>query len=294
MKKIFKNFIKKWNNKNNDFNSKFWKRIFLNPYLCLMTLLIIIPSIILILYSFVIQSPGDISYKINLKNFIFLFSHFSIIKTLFLSIFYSIIAALIATMIAYPFAYLLAFSKSNLFKNNVVVIITIPIWISTILKVLGLETIFNLIAPNLLGTVISIILGMVYLFLPFAILPIYNSLIKIDHNLIEVSNDLGAKKFKTFLKVILPFSISGIITGSVLIIIEGCTSLIIVKFMGAGKINLISNVIQSYFYKGGSIAISASISVVLILFILIILVFFKFLNFVFIKKGRRISHEEFF
>ncbi len=252
-------------------SSKTIRRILLNPYLVIMFLLIVLPAILILIYSLVTKNPYDIAFKVNFKNFMTFFSNKSIVETLFISIGYSLIAALIAVLIAYPFAYLLVFSNSKFVKSNIYVLITMPIWISLLLKSIGLQTLFMLLAPQLLGTWVSIVVGMVYMFLPFVILPIYNSLDKIDRHMIEASNDLGASSFTTFRKIILPFSISGIMTGATLLVVQAATSLVIVKYLGAGKIDLIANIIESYFFKGSNFGFGATISVILVIFIFIII-----------------------
>ncbi|KAF5275446.1 hypothetical protein FQR65_LT16664 [Abscondita terminalis] len=102
------------------------------------------------------------------------------------------------------------------------------------LKTLGLQSLFYVLAPSVLGTSFAIMVGMVYAFLPFAISPIYNSLDNQDRTLAEASLDLGARVFTAFS----------------LVLVQSATSLVIVKYMGDGKINLITSIIESYFFKG--------------------------------------------
>ncbi|WP_425378545.1 ABC transporter permease [Spiroplasma endosymbiont of Polydrusus pterygomalis] len=187
----------------------------------------------------------------------------------------------------------MAFCKSKLLSKNIWILVTLPIWINMLLKIIGLQTLFNIIAPGLLGTPISVVIGMVYAFLPFVILPIYNSLDRIDISLIEASKDLGANGFKTFWKVIFRQSIPGIIAGETLLLVQAATSLIIVKFMGNGRINLIVDVIEAYFFKGENFGIGAAISVVLALIVFLIIVLSNWLSKYFeTRKGRQ--NDKFF
>ena len=140
-----------------------------------------------------------------------------------------------------------------------------------ILKVIGLQILFDIVAPGLLGTPISIIIGMVYAFLPFVILPIYNSIEKINPNLINASRDLGANRMTTIRKVVLYKAIPGIITGATLLIIQASTSLLIIHYMGNGQINLAVQVIQSYILKSGNFGFGAAIALVLAFFVAIII-----------------------
>lgn len=243
------------------------------PYIIIMILLIVVPLLIILLYSFIQPTGNSLLFEINFKNFIIFFSEQKFIISLLLTLGYSFISAIIAIIIAYPVAYVMAFCKSKLLSKNIWILVTLPIWINMLLKIIGLQTLFNIIAPGLLGTPISVIIGMVYAFLPFVILPIYNSLDKIDTSLIEASKDLGANNFKTFWKVIFRQSIPGIVTGGTLLLVQAATSLIIVKFMGNGQINLIVDVIETYFFKGENFGVGAAISVILafVIFLIIIL-----------------------
>ncbi|WP_425380174.1 spermidine/putrescine ABC transporter permease [Spiroplasma endosymbiont of Stenodema calcarata] len=258
------------------------------PYIIIMILLIVVPLLIILLYSFIQPTGNSLVFEINFKNFIIFFSERKFVIALFLALGYSVVAALIAIVIAYPVAYLMAFCKSKLLSKNIWILVTLPIWINMLLKIIGLQTLFNMIAPGLLGTPISVVIGMVYAFLPFVILPIYNSLDKIDKSLIEASKDLGANGFKTFWKVIFRQSIPGIIAGGTLLLVQAATSLIIVKFMGNGRISLIVDVIESYFFKGENFGIGAAISVILAIIVFLIIVLSNLLSRYFeTRKGRR-------
>ncbi len=274
--------MKKWvvnKFKNKDFKLKNGlTKILLSPYLVIMFLLIVVPFLFILFYSFASSQNNGITFTINFNNFIYFFSNLVFIKSLTLSIAYALLASFISLIISYPFAYILAFTKSKFLKNNIFVLISMPLWITALLKMIGLQTLFNMINPNLLGTWFSIVIGMVYLFLPFMILPIYNSLEKIDVSLIHASNDLGASRTQTFWKIIFRNSISGVTTGIFLVLVQASTSLVIIKYMGVGKINLISGVIESYFFKGSNFGFGAAISFILIVFILIILFITKIIE----------------
>lgn len=271
--------------------SKWFKRglnPILWPYIIIMILLIVVPLLIILLYSFIQPTGNSLVFEINFKNFVTFLSERKFVIALLLALGYSFIAALIAIVIAYPVAYVMAFCKSKLLSKNIWILVTLPIWINMLLKIIGLQTLFNIIVPGLLGTPISVVIGMVYAFLPFVILPIYNSLDKIDKSLIEASKDLGANGFKTFWKVVFRQSIPGIIAGGTLLLVQAATSLIIVKFMGNGRINLIVDVIESYFFKGENFGIGAAISVILEIIVFLIIVLSNLLSRYFeTRKGRR-------
>ncbi len=271
---MVKNKIKK---NNNNFSTK---RQLITPYFIIAIFLILIPFLFILFYAFIIPVPaGDTNFfKINLSNFIKFFSDSNLVASLFYSIGYAFLAAILSVIMGYPFAYFLSFSKSKLLKDNIFLLITLPLWINMLMKVIGLQTIFRIAAPNLLGTGFSIVIGMSYMFLPFAILPMYNSFSRIDRSLIEASNDLGANRIQTFFKIIFHFSISGIFIAITLVVVQASTSLVVVKYMGIGKINLISKVIESYFFKGSDFGLGAAISLILVVFISIIFIISKLIE----------------
>ncbi|AHF57286.1 spermidine/putrescine ABC transporter permease [Spiroplasma eriocheiris] len=258
------------------------------PYIILMILLIVVSLLIILLYSFIQPTGNSLVFEFNFANFAAFFSQQAFVVSLFLSLGYALIAAIIAIIIAYPVAYVMAFCKSKLLSKNIWILVTLPIWINMLLKIIGLQTLFHMIAPGLLGTPVSIVIGMVYAFIPFVILPIYNSLDKIDHSLIEASRDLGANGFTTFWKVIFRQSIPGVIAGGTLLLVQAATSLLIVKFMGNGQISMIVEVIETYFFKGGNFGLGAAISVVLAVIVFIIIIVSNWMSKVFeTKRGKR-------
>lgn len=262
---------------------------FILPYLIIMVLLIVLPLLMILLYSVIVPSKGSLVFEINLKNFINFFKERTFVVSLLLSLVYALGSSLIAIVISYPVAYAMAFCKSKFLSRNIWILVTLPIWINMLLKSIGLKTLFNLIAPSLLGTPISIIIGMVYMFIPFVILPIFNSLERIDKSLIEASMDLGASKWKTFWNITFHQSVPGIISGGVMMMVQAATTLVIVRFLGEGKINLIAQVVESYFFKDGNFGIGSAISVVLAIIIFLIILISRLIakKFTFKKGGRR-------
>ena len=121
---------------------------------------------------------------------------------------------------------------------------------------------------NIINTPAAIILGMVYNFLPFMVLPIYNVLIKIDKNLIHAARDLGANGVKTFLHITLPLSISGVISGITMVFVPALTTFVISRLLGGNKILLIGNVIEQEFTVTGNWHLGSGLSIVLMLFII--------------------------
>lgn len=202
-------------------------------------------------------------------------------KALWLSLLLSFVSTLICFLLAYPLAMILA--RMNVKKHSFIVLIFIlPMWMNFLLRTLAWQTLlektgvinnilsfFRLPALNIINTPYAIILGMVYNFLPFMVLPIYNALTKIDENVINAARDLGADGIQTFYKVILPLSIPGIISGITMVFVPALTTFVISTLLGGSKILLIGNVIEQEFTQAGNWHLGSGLSIVLMIFILI-------------------------
>ena len=165
-------------------------------------------------------------------------------------------------------------------------IFILPMWMNFLLRTLAWQSLLektgvinNLLTffhlPNLaiINTPYAIILGMVYNFLPFMVLPIYNSLTKIDQNIIHAARDLGANGFRTFQKITLPLSIPGIISGITMVFVPALTTFVISNLLGGSKILLIGNVIEQEFTQTSNWHLGSGLSIVLMIFIIISMVF---------------------
>jgi len=168
--------------------------------------------------------------------------------------------------------------KSN---NFIVMIIILPMWMNFLLRTIAwqnilertgiINTVLNFLklpTLNIINTPLAIVLGMVYNFLPFMVLPIYNVLIKIDKDVVAAARDLGANSIQTFLKIILPLSIPGVISGITMVFVPSLTTFVISTILGGSKIILIGNVIEQHFRVGNWHA-GSGLSIVLMFFILV-------------------------
>ncbi len=201
-------------------------------------------------------------------------------KALWESIKLSLISTVICFLLAYPLAMILSHMNTN--KNSFIVLIFIlPMWMNFLLRTLAWQTLLektgvinsvlsflHLPALNIINTPYAIVLGMVYNFLPFMVLPIYNVLVKIDVNVINAARDLGANSFQTFLKIIFPLSIPGVISGITMVFVPALTTFVISKILGGSKILLIGNVIEQEFTQTGNWHLGSGLSIVLMLFII--------------------------
>ena len=201
-------------------------------------------------------------------------------KALWESIKLSLASTLICFLLAYPLAMIL--SQMNTSKNSFIVLIFIlPMWMNFLLRTLAWQTLLektgvinsilnalHLPALNIINTPTAIVLGMVYNFLPFMVLPIYNVLVKIDIHVVNAARDLGANSFQTFLKIIFPLSIPGVISGITMVFVPALTTFVISKILGGSKILLIGNVIEQEFTQTGNWHLGSGLSIVLMLFII--------------------------
>lgn len=206
------------------------------------------------------------------------------LKALGLSLLLSLISTLICLVLAYPLAMILV--SSNMKQNSFLVLIFIlPMWMNFLLRTLAWQTLlekngvinnilsfFHLPALEIINTPYAIILGMVYNFLPFMVLPIYNVLAKIDKNVINAAKDLGANPFQTFCKITLPLSIPGVISGITMVFVPALTTFVISNLLGGSKILLIGNVIEQEFTQASNWHLGSGLSMVLMIFIIISMV----------------------
>ncbi len=202
-------------------------------------------------------------------------------KALGIALLLSLISTVICLLLAYPLAMILANMNGN--KDRFIVLIFIlPMWMNFLLRTLAWQTLLersgvinqvlellHLPALEIINTPYAIILGMVYNFLPFMILPIYNVLNKIDKNVINAAKDLGANNVRTFLSITLPLSVPGIISGITMVFVPALTTFIISNLLGGSKILLIGNVIEQEFLQTSNWHLGSGLSMVLMLFIII-------------------------
>ena len=202
------------------------------------------------------------------------------LKALGLALLLSFISTLLCLVLAYPLAMIL--SEKNVNQTSFIVLIFIlPMWMNFLLRTLAWQNLlekngiinsilgfFHLPAQTLINTPYAIVLGMVYNFLPFMVLPIYNVLAKIDKDVIFAARDLGANGIQTFSKIILPLSVPGIISGVTMVFVPSLTTFVISDLLGGSKILLIGNVIEQEFKQGSNWHVGSGLSLVLMIFII--------------------------
>ena len=193
------------------------------------------------------------------------------------------VATAICLVLAYPLAFIIARSTERV-QQTMVMIVMIPMWMNFLLRTYAwmsiledkgfLNQFLGLFGLhfNMINTSGAIVLGMVYNFLPFMILPIYNAVMKIDSHLIEAAYDLGAGKAYVYRKVILPLCVPGIVSGITMVFIPALTTFVISNMLGGGKVNLIGNIIEQEFTVNSNWYLGSGLSLVMMVFIIISMV----------------------
>lgn len=214
-------------------------------------------------------------------------------KALRVSLLLSLVSTLVCFLLAYPLAMILA-SVQVKRHNFIILVFILPMWMNFLLRTLAWQTLLekngvinhvlsflHLPALRIINTPAAIILGMVYNFLPFMVLPLYNALSKIDTNVINAARDLGANHVHTFIRIILPLSIPGIISGITMVFIPALTTFVISSLLGGGKLLLIGDVIEQEFTRTSNWHLGSGLSMILMVFILVNMV----LSAIFDKEG---------
>ena len=258
-----------------------------SPYLLWMAVFIIVPLFMILYYGLV-----DKNGHFTLAN-IAAISQSVHAKALWLAVYLAVIATVICLIIAYPLAYIL--SQVGFGRGSFIVLLLIlPMWMNFLLRTLAWQTLlektgvinnilafFKLPPQHIINTPSAIVFGMVYNFLPFMVLPIYNSMMKIDANILSAAQDLGANTLTVLSKIIWPLSIPGIISGITMVFIPALTTFVISRLLGGSKILLIGNVIEDEFTRVGNWHLGSGLSIVLMLFIVVNMV----ISSIFDKEG---------
>ena len=237
------------------------------PYLFWAVSFVVIPLLVIVYYAFT-SDDGSFTFA-NLAQI----TTPENLKALGMSILLSFLSTVFCLLLAYPLAMILSQKKVNQ-TSFVVLIFILPMWMNFLLRTLAWQTLLekngvinsvlsflHLPALEIINTPYAIVLGMVYNFLPFMVLPIYN-------NVINAARDLGANPVQTFLKVIFPLSIPGVISGITMVFVPALTTFVISDLLGGGKILLIGNVIEQSFKQNSNWHVGSGLSLVLMVFII--------------------------
>ena len=252
---------------------KSFKRL-VYPYLVWAFIIIVLPMLIILFYAFTTEGNSVINVKFSFDNFVRFFSDPIFLNVLLRSVEIALVTTLICILIGYPAAYFIASLKNG--QSMAVLLVTLPQLINMLVRTYAWRGI--LLNTNF-SPKLKIYIGMVYNFLPFMILQIYTSLSKMDKSLIVAAKDLGCDDKKAFLKVTLPLSIPGVISGITLVFLPAVSSFFIPKLLGGGSYVLVGNLIENYFITTGDWNFGAAISLIMTVVILISMYFTRKLDY---------------
>lgn len=241
------------------------------PYLIWAALLIVLPMLIIVFYAFSTQGNDVIPVKITFENFVRFFSDPIFIEVLGRSVKLAFITTIICILLGYPAAYIIAQLKPDS-QSVMVLLVTLPQLINMLVRTYAWR---GILLNTSFSPEIKVYIGMVYNFLPYMILQIYTSLSKMDPSLVPAAHDLGCDDRMAFLKVTLPLSVPGIISGITLVFLPAVSSFFIPKLLGGGSYVLVGNLIESYFVTTGDWNFGSAISLIMALVILISMYFTK-------------------
>lgn len=251
------------------------------PYLIWCLLFILVPLVLVLVFSFIeIDTTKGQVIGFTFENYE-RFMEPIYIKVLLRSLKLAILSTLICLLLGYPMAMILSNMEEKV-RNILILLFVLPMWMNFLLRtyawmaILGKNGFINtflkflhLPALNLLYNERAVIIGMVYNFLPFMVLPIYTVLIKMDKALLEAAGDLGANRVMTFIKVIFPLSVPGIISGITMVFMPAVSTFVISRLLGGGQYVLIGNLVEQQFLVVGDWHFGSAISIVMMVMILI-------------------------
>lgn len=251
------------------------------PYIVWSAVMIILPMLLIVMYAFTQKGNDVLTFRITLQNFVRFFSDPIFLEVLKRSLWVAVLTTALCLFLGYPVAYIIAQADGRK-KMLLVLLITIPMWINMLVRTYAwvgilqdkglINTIlgwFGLGPVSLIYTDFAVILGMVYNFIPFMILQIYTSLTKMDKSYLEAASDLGANKVQSFLRITLPLSLPGVLSGITLVFLPAVSSFFIPKMLGGGQYVLIGNVIESQFLTSGNWNFGSAISLIMAVIIMI-------------------------
>lgn len=253
--------------------SSLGKKLTASPYLVWSAIFIIVPLIFVLVYSvtdgngnFTLEYISDIGkYKDVMLN----------------SIWLGFIATVISLVIAYPLAYIMARTTANV-QRTMMILVMLPMWMNLLIRTYSMMIIMQdtgiinsvlsrlgLPALHMINTQGAVVLGMVYNYIPYMILPLYSIMAKMDMNLIEAAGDLGANKLVTFRDIIFPLTLPGIASGFTMVFVPSVSTFYISKKLGGNTFSLIGDVIEMQFKSANNYNLGAALSLVLMVLIII-------------------------
>ncbi|MBR6557693.1 MAG: ABC transporter permease [Clostridia bacterium] len=243
------------------------------PHILWAILFIIVPMVFVVYFAFT-DAEGNFSFS-NITTL----SRYG--NVFILSIAFALIATVICLIIGYPLAYFMS-KQSPRMQKVLLVLIMLPMWCNLLIRTYALMALLdnggilnsfleNIGLPKLsiVGTNFGVILGMIYDFLPYMVLPIFTAMTKLDVRYIEASHDLGCNGWQTMTKVIMPLTVSGVISGITMVFVPSISTFYISQKLGAGKIDLVGDTIERLFQNPSTYNIGAAMSLIMMILIII-------------------------
>ena len=242
------------------------------PHIVWTVLFILAPMMFVLYFAFTDENGFAISNITSLTQYgnVFL-----------LSIAFALIATAVCLIIGYPLAYFMAKSSPKV-QKILLVLLMLPMWCNLLIRTYALMALLDnggllnallekigLPTVSIVGTNFGVILGMVYDFLPYMVLPIFTVMTKLDKRYIEASHDLGCNGFQTLTRVIIPLTTSGVISGVTMVFVPSISTFYISQKLGAGKIDLIGDTIERLFQNTSTYGVGAALSLVMMILIII-------------------------
>lgn len=234
------------------------------PYAIFLFVFVIIPLLLIVFYAF--TDAEDTFSFVNFRKFMI---HPEAINTFIYSIGIAIITTLLCLILGYPAAYILSQARFNTSRTMVVLFI-LPMWVNILIRTLATVALFDFL--NLPLGEGALVFGMVYNFLPFMIYPIYNTLQKMDHSLIEAAQDLGATPIQIFIKVVFPLSMPGVMSGIIMVFMPTVSTFAIAELLTMNNIKLFGTTVQESI-NNGMWNYGAALSLIMLLLIGITILF---------------------
>jgi spermidine/putrescine transport system permease protein len=237
----------------------------------------LVPALLTFVTSFLMTDPNRlVSFHLTLSNYLAIFNP-AYLKILFKSLYLALSSTLICLIIGYPFAFIIARNKSR-HRSLLLLLVIIPFWTSSLIRTYSIMALIK--AKGIINTVLiaigllhqplqmlysyqAVLFGCVYDLLPFMILPLYANMEKLNPTLIEAARDLGANRIRTLMKVIIPLTTSGIISGSILVFLPAMTMFYIPVLLGGAKDMLLGNLIENQFLAASNWPFGAAISIMI-------------------------------
>jgi len=244
-----------------------------SPYLVWSAIFIVVPLVFVIVYSLTdAQGNFTLDYVLDIGKY----------KDVMLnSIWLGFIATVISLIIAYPLAYIMARTTANV-QRTMMILVMLPMWMNLLIRTYSMMIIMQdtgiintvlggigLPKIHMINTEGAVVLGMVYNYIPYMILPLYSIMSKMDHSLIEAAEDLGANKLTVLKNIILPLSLPGIASGFTMVFVPSVSTFYISKKLGGNTFSLIGDVIEMQFKSANNYNLGAALSLVLMVLIII-------------------------